>query len=632
MLGAKKNNTDQIYAIKIMSKSAMLEKNLVDQVTAERNALAISNCPYIVHLYYSLQTDQYVYLVMEYLIGGDLKSLILLCGYLSELHAALYMAEMSIAVKYLHGNGIIHRDLKPDNVLITAKGHLKLTDFGLSTVRLPKDLNPRDLMNIPSSSIDSQSHLRTPGQIISLTERLSFNHCTTLYESESDTLAHYTPPEALSPSQKNKATSDMSSLVISLSRFGLCKRLSSVDLSNAVCLSELNPSHLHHHHHRPSHFPRTPQTEMRPRPLRSPMFLSRHARSTISRSDRRLMQSCDASHGIRRSRIGGGNLFADYETSTSTVINDSRLLKDCSRESDSVYETPIDTVASSPSQNMDVSPPSLPPHPPTLLSTSCHEVEEEFLAPFASTFIHDVEEPMEDDASAEGDEVRWVEDDEKARLEASPKSEQDEPLLGTPEYLAPELLFPGSSHAAAIASPAVDWWALGVILFEMITGVSPFADLTVPDIFAHITNLEIPWPEALTEEKKENVNSAAVTNEDQQFVGISPESRDLIGGLLVREPMRRIETAARMETHPFFVQVGPWGDLPNVTMPFIPCPDDNTDTFYFEVHNHFYLNAFTIFSCCDDCEAGYVSFRLYRVFNACELGRKYRQKDEVGKA
>ena len=71
---------------------------------------------------------------MEYLIGGDLKSLITVAGYLDERHSALYLAEMAIAVKYLHKHGIIHRDLKPDNVLITAKGHLKLTDFGLSSV------------------------------------------------------------------------------------------------------------------------------------------------------------------------------------------------------------------------------------------------------------------------------------------------------------------------------------------------------------------------------------------------------------------------------------------------------------------------------------------------------------------
>ncbi|KAM3186003.1 hypothetical protein ACTXT7_005249 [Hymenolepis weldensis] len=633
MLGAKKNNPDQIYAIKIVSKSAMLEKNLVDQgITAERNALAISNCPYIVHLYYSLQTDQYIYLVMEYLIGGDLKSLILLCGCLSERHAALYMAEMSIAVKYLHGNGIIHRDLKPDNVLITAKGHLKLTDFGLSTVRLPKgtqlslspsfmssyfsDLNPRDLMNTPSSAPnDPQEHLRTPGQIISLTERLSFKHCASVYESETETLAHYsssrntllcstpvdvntsqissndvvrgdavkvaavfkTPAALPVPSSKSSAAPGMSSLIISLNRFGLCKRLSSADLSNAVCLSELNPAYLHHHLH--SRFPRTPQTEMRPRPLRSPMLLSRHFRSTISRSDRRMMRGYDASIVVQRSRVAGGNLFADYETSTSTVISDSRLLRDSSREGDAVCEPPLHSIASPSLQKMNTSPPS---HPAPILPTPCHELEEEFLTPFTSTFIHDVEEPMEKYENEEGDdEVKGIEG-EKTRVETSLRSEQDEPLLGTPEYLAPELLLPGNSHAAVAASPAVDWWALGVILFEMITGVSPFADETVPAIFAHITNLEIPWPEVLTEEQKENAVAAA-NGEDQQFGGISPESRDLIKGLLVQEPLRRIETAAHMETHPFFIQVGPWRDLPNVTMPFIPCPDDNTDTFYFEI-------------------------------------------------
>lgn len=75
---------------------------------------------------------------MEYLIGGDLKSLIMMAGYLDERHASLYMAEMVIAVKYLHEHGIIHRDLKPDNILITAKGHLKLTDFGLSSVSWSK--------------------------------------------------------------------------------------------------------------------------------------------------------------------------------------------------------------------------------------------------------------------------------------------------------------------------------------------------------------------------------------------------------------------------------------------------------------------------------------------------------------
>lgn len=71
---------------------------------------------------------------MEYLIGGDLKSLLMAIGFLKENDAAIYTIEMTIALEYLHNHGIIHRDLKPDNVLIDSLGHLKLTDFGLSSL------------------------------------------------------------------------------------------------------------------------------------------------------------------------------------------------------------------------------------------------------------------------------------------------------------------------------------------------------------------------------------------------------------------------------------------------------------------------------------------------------------------
>ncbi len=89
---------------------------------------------------------------MEYLIGGDLKTLLMAAGYLDERHAALYMAEMSIAVQDLHSHGIIHRDLKPDNVLITAKGHLKLTDFGLSSVNWSRGSKPAFIMIMTTCS------------------------------------------------------------------------------------------------------------------------------------------------------------------------------------------------------------------------------------------------------------------------------------------------------------------------------------------------------------------------------------------------------------------------------------------------------------------------------------------------
>ncbi len=73
---------------------------------------------------------------MEYMIGGDLSSLLQVAGYFDEDMARFYIAEILIALAYLHAHGIIHRDLKPDNVLINESGHIKLSDFGLSQIIL----------------------------------------------------------------------------------------------------------------------------------------------------------------------------------------------------------------------------------------------------------------------------------------------------------------------------------------------------------------------------------------------------------------------------------------------------------------------------------------------------------------
>jgi serine/threonine-protein kinase greatwall len=71
---------------------------------------------------------------MEYLVGGDLKSLLSIYGYFDESMAVFYAAEITLALEYLHSHGITHRDLKPDNMLLTDRGHIKLTDFGLSCI------------------------------------------------------------------------------------------------------------------------------------------------------------------------------------------------------------------------------------------------------------------------------------------------------------------------------------------------------------------------------------------------------------------------------------------------------------------------------------------------------------------
>lgn len=171
---ARRESTGHLYAIKVMKKADMVNKNMVLQVQAERDALALSKSPFIVHLFYSLQSANNIYLVMEYLIGGDVKSLLHIYGYFDEDMAGKYIAEVALALDYLHRHGIVHRDLKPDNMLISDTGHIKLTDFGLSRVSLNREINMTDIMYTPSINNSKMSISRTPGQILSLVTSFAF--------------------------------------------------------------------------------------------------------------------------------------------------------------------------------------------------------------------------------------------------------------------------------------------------------------------------------------------------------------------------------------------------------------------------------------------------------------------------
>ncbi|QEU59191.1 Rim15 [Kluyveromyces lactis] len=134
---AKKRVTGEYFAIKVLKKSDMIAKNQVTNVKSERAIMMVqSDKPYVARLYATFQNKENLFLVMEYLSGGDMATLIKMMGNLPEKWAKQYICEVISGVDDMHQNGIIHHDLKPDNLLIDSLGHIKLTDFGLSRMGL----------------------------------------------------------------------------------------------------------------------------------------------------------------------------------------------------------------------------------------------------------------------------------------------------------------------------------------------------------------------------------------------------------------------------------------------------------------------------------------------------------------
>ncbi|XP_062103802.1 probable serine/threonine protein kinase IREH1 [Humulus lupulus] len=130
----------------------MIRKNAVESILAERDILISVRNPFVVRFFYSFTCRENLYLVMEYLNGGDLYSLLRNLGCLEEDVARVYIAEVVLALEYLHSLRVVHRDLKPDNLLIAHDGHIKLTDFGLSKVGL---INSTDDLSGPAVSTTS---------------------------------------------------------------------------------------------------------------------------------------------------------------------------------------------------------------------------------------------------------------------------------------------------------------------------------------------------------------------------------------------------------------------------------------------------------------------------------------------
>ena len=128
----KHKKTSKYYALKEMSKLKIIEKKSEYSINFEREILSKLNNPFIVNMYYAFQDSDNLYLVMDYLKGGDLRFHLTRHIHFSEEQSRFFICNLLIALEYIHSQDIIHRDIKPENLVLDENGYTRITDFGIA--------------------------------------------------------------------------------------------------------------------------------------------------------------------------------------------------------------------------------------------------------------------------------------------------------------------------------------------------------------------------------------------------------------------------------------------------------------------------------------------------------------------
>ena len=128
----REKESEEMFALKVLRKDSIIKRNQVEHTKTERNVLGYVDHPFIVGLKMAFQSSDKLYFVLDYCAGGELFFHLSKVGRFDEQRAAFYAAEIVLALDYVHQLDVVYRDLKPENVLLDARGHVRLTDFGLS--------------------------------------------------------------------------------------------------------------------------------------------------------------------------------------------------------------------------------------------------------------------------------------------------------------------------------------------------------------------------------------------------------------------------------------------------------------------------------------------------------------------
>eukprot|EP01083_Nonionella_stella_P009830 28130_1 len=149
VLLVRKKDDRKIFAMKCLKKQRVFQRHQVEHTKTERRVLGYLDHPFLVSLHYAFQTDHKLFLVLDYAAGGELFFHLSKAGRFTEDRTRFYIAEIVLAVDYLHSKDIIYRDLKPENILLDSVGHVKITDFGLCKENVPDNVSAHSFCGTP---------------------------------------------------------------------------------------------------------------------------------------------------------------------------------------------------------------------------------------------------------------------------------------------------------------------------------------------------------------------------------------------------------------------------------------------------------------------------------------------------
>eukprot|EP01098_Paradermamoeba_levis_P003892 TRINITY_DN1721_c0_g1_i1.p1 TRINITY_DN1721_c0_g1~~TRINITY_DN1721_c0_g1_i1.p1 ORF type:complete len:416 (-),score=130.17 TRINITY_DN1721_c0_g1_i1:91-1245(-) len=132
VMQVKKKDDGKFFAMKVLRKDTVIARKQVEHTKAEKAILQKISHPFIISLRYSFQTKEKLYMILDFVNGGEIFTHLKKEGRFSEERVRFYAAELSLALGYLHSHNVAYRDLKPENVLLDSEGHIRITDFGLS--------------------------------------------------------------------------------------------------------------------------------------------------------------------------------------------------------------------------------------------------------------------------------------------------------------------------------------------------------------------------------------------------------------------------------------------------------------------------------------------------------------------